>query len=840
MRNVLLIVGLILCYTMTSAQIIDDFQDADLNIAPTWFGMQSAFTTSNGALRSASTNPNASFYLSTQFGLNGDLTWNLKIKLLFNTSSLNYTDVYLMADSMNLAKSNNAYFVRFGGSQDEISLYKTFNKTTSKILDGTDAVLNSSNNNFELMVHRKGDTFTLSHLNLNTQKLTTEGLVEDKSFYQLPYCGIVIRQSTSTFFGKHYFDDLYIGPPVRDTIAPVLDSVKCLNSKSIGLYFNEPMDSWMMNKAERFHLNGERLQLDSMTNALDHSFWKLYVNAQLKPNFFYEMEIDSVGDLFKNLAFNINKSFICLEPSYPLAGDLLIDELMVDPEPSVGLPEREYIELRNVSNKFISLKNCSLRDPGSKIDLPPIVLFPDSFHLIYNGPSLNNSEDQVSLYYMDTLLHVVKYDLKTYQDPNKANGGYSIEMIDPHQICLKGNWKASVDVNGGTPGRVNSVDRRLPQDTAAPKITSMVPLDGPSFNLTFDELPDLTQSSSMSFYLNSMQLNPIVSVLNDTTLVVSVNSNIHTDSIYKLTIGGFMDCSGNRSSTYSYMIQWPTDSKVSDLMFNEVLFNPKSGGSDFIELFNNSNHVLNLKEHYIASIDDFGSYMEMYQLTEKDILLRPKEYVLISEDIAGVCKQYNCGTHSNIRLKVKQLPSMSDDYGRLSLVNVGGDVIDSMTYSAHWHFEKLDDKEGISLEKVNPMVKSGNKFNWHSAAFSSGFATPAKENSQFVHEIKTEKPISLSNNIISPDLDGKDDLCIIRYQLNEADAVCTAEVYDLSGQLIKSLLNHMTIGTEGQFAWDGTDNNGQIPATGIYVLLLELRYANGKSIKEHLTLILVN
>ncbi|HEY1045312.1 MAG TPA: lamin tail domain-containing protein [Bacteroidia bacterium] len=840
MRNVLLIVGLILCYTITSAQIIDDFQDADLNTAPTWSGMLSAFTTANGALKSNSNTANASFYLFTQFGLKGDLIWNIKIKLHFNTSSLNYTDVYLMADSMNLTKSVNAYFVRLGGSQDEISLYKTVNQTSIKILDGKDGILNSSSNNLELMVKRNGDTFSLSHLNLNSRLQAIEGSVYDASFDRLPYCGIVIRQSTSSFFNKHYFDDLYIGPPIKDSIAPRLDSVKCKNLKNIDLYFSEPLDSFFMIKTSLFNLNGNKIQLDSITGSSNNSVWKLNFKSQLKPNYFYEIAIDTVRDLYRNRNFNMSKEFVCIEAIEPLPGDILIDEIMADPEPSVGLPEIEYIELRNVSNHFISLENCSIRDPGFKMELPPIVLYPDSFFLIYNGPSLNNSGDHIGLYNNDTLLHELTYNLDTYQDLNKSNGGYSLEMIDPYQICLKNNWKASKDNRGGTPGKINSVDQRLPKDTSAPKIISVWPLESRGLKLIVDELPDIKKQKMIHFKFNSYFLNSEMIIQNDSTVWLNINAPIHPDSIYSIIINGLIDCSGNSSKPDSFYVQWPSNSIESDMVFNEVLFNPKSGGSDFIEFYNNSNHVLNLKELYIASLNDQGFYIEMYRISEADQFIHPKQFLMITESVEMICKQYNCGNSGCVKLKIKQLPSMPDDYGRLALVNAQGDFIDSMTYSVDWHFEKLDDKEGISLEKINPKVKSGSKFNWHSAAFSAGFATPGKENSQFIHEIKLESPITVSNKIISPNSDGNNDLCVIQYNLNAADVVCTAEVYDLSGQMIKSILNHKTIGNNGQFSWDGTDENNQIPNTGIYILLIELRYADGKISKEHLTLIVVN
>ena len=41
--------------------------------------------------------------------------------------------------------------------------------------------------------------------------------------------------------------------------------------------------------------------------------------------------------------------------------DVLIDELFPDPSPSVGLPNSEFLELKNNSGRAISLKNWKMQ-----------------------------------------------------------------------------------------------------------------------------------------------------------------------------------------------------------------------------------------------------------------------------------------------------------------------------------------------------------------------------------------------------------------------------------------------------------------------------------------------
>ena len=115
-----------------NAQIVDDFNDNDLNSAPQWFFGNASFTNLNGVLKSNSNIANSQFAISTVFNLSGELEWRLNVKLAFNTSSLNYIDFFMFADSLNLVKARNGLFVRMGGSTDEISLFKMVNGTETK------------------------------------------------------------------------------------------------------------------------------------------------------------------------------------------------------------------------------------------------------------------------------------------------------------------------------------------------------------------------------------------------------------------------------------------------------------------------------------------------------------------------------------------------------------------------------------------------------------------------------------------------------------------------------------------------------------------------------------
>src|SRR5687767_8777754 len=96
--------------------------------------------------------------------------------------------------------------------------------------------------------------------------------------------------------------------------------------------------------------------------------------------------------------------------------DIVIDEIMADPTPQVGLPNNEWIELRNTSAVAINLLGFRLVDlSGQSGPMPSYLLKPDSFVIVATGsavtamtafaptisvtsfPSLDNNGEQLSL-----------------------------------------------------------------------------------------------------------------------------------------------------------------------------------------------------------------------------------------------------------------------------------------------------------------------------------------------------------------------------------------------------------------------------------------------------------
>ena len=133
------------------AQLTEDFSDNNITNNPSWMGDDSVFTLLDVAgdlqLRSNKTIASSSFYLTTPSTQVTGGQWEFYTYLNFNTSSANYTDIYLTSNQANLLNTAiSGYFIRIGGTTDEISLFRKVAGVSTKIIDGVDGITNITNN----------------------------------------------------------------------------------------------------------------------------------------------------------------------------------------------------------------------------------------------------------------------------------------------------------------------------------------------------------------------------------------------------------------------------------------------------------------------------------------------------------------------------------------------------------------------------------------------------------------------------------------------------------------------------------------------------------------------
>src|SRR5690606_23280206 len=62
-----------------------------------------------------------------------------------------------------------------------------------------------------------------------------------------------------------------------------------------------------------------------------------------------------------------------------LPGEIIITEILADPSPSQGLPDAEFLEIYNRSEKEFNLNQLSISDAITTVKLPGVTMAPESY-----------------------------------------------------------------------------------------------------------------------------------------------------------------------------------------------------------------------------------------------------------------------------------------------------------------------------------------------------------------------------------------------------------------------------------------------------------------------------
>lgn len=568
-----------------------------------------------------------------------------------------------------------------------------------------------------------------------------------------------------------------------DSTPPAIVSVKYLVDVIV-IKFSEPVvpvgtvDGF---RAEFKQDSTATIYLTGLTNGLD-----------------YKIQLTDFVDHAGNAAAAKEFRFTYFIPHAVNPKDLIITEIMADPSPVVQLPEAEYLEVYNRSGNPVNLAGWRLEDPTTIAKLPSMIIMPDSYLLLTSTtnaskfskatgvssfPSLGNLSDRIVLRDSNGIvIDSIAYSLTWYRNSEKAEGGWSLELIDLNNPCgEEDNWTASDGSYGGTPGKVNSVNANKP-DVTPPIVLSVTPISDESILIAFNE--KLKDTGSISL--------PGTSRLRYRSIVHVLSERLQTRKLYSLTIANVSDCNGNRMDPVTLEFALPESPSPKDIIINEVLFNPRPGESDFVELYNRSEKYINLK----------GWKLTGKTINTSDHVMTPGSYYVLDD--------------SNM-----MMPSMPDNEGTVIVTDSNNVVIDQFTYNDNMHSPILSDTEGVSLERLSP---EGNE--WHSANASAGYSTPGSPNSSSRPVTVADQILTVKPEVINPS--GGDPFSQIFYHLDNGGVIANVEVVDLEGRVVKTLASNETLAAEGSFQWDGDRNGGGLAKSGYYMVWFQVFDLSGE------------
>ncbi|MBS1550640.1 MAG: lamin tail domain-containing protein [Bacteroidetes bacterium] len=552
------------------------------------------------------------------------------------------------------------------------------------------------------------------------------------------------------------------------------------------------------------------------------------------------------------LKFTLTLLFFVVSIS-EIRSQTVINELMYAPVS----PNKEWFELYNSGTDPVNIQNWKWRDaaatnPIRTITTSSVIIPPNSFALICEDTAnvraafpgitgillqsvgwnaLNNSGNENLVVYNSTGATV---DSLTYTNSwGGSSGGYSLERrIPTGPTNDQANWGTSIDPNLATPDRQNSLTPK-PFDLILKSFTisPLFPVAGQTLNMNF-VIKNIGINTANNFSLNLYNDINLDSTAQNSELITSkpYASLVSNDSlIYEYSISGidtgvkqyiakviYTDDNDTLNNKIIRRVNVSSSgSGTGGIVINEIMYDPLTNQSEWIEIYNSSGQSVNLKNW------KYKETSTTVTLSSTDLMMNPGDYFILAHDTSIYNNfGYLRTLQSNQHIKFTSSMSLTNTGETITITDSLNNTIDAVSYDPDWNNPNLSDTKGISLERINPGLASNDRSNWSSCAKPEG-GTPGFVNSIYTQNITSTSAVTISPNPFSPDGDGYEDFALIKYKLNVPFAQMRVKVYDIKGRLVKTLANNAVTGSEGTIIFNGFDDANQKLRVGIYILIIE-------------------
>ncbi|MBD3617806.1 MAG: lamin tail domain-containing protein [Gracilimonas sp.] len=506
--------------------------------------------------------------------------------------------------------------------------------------------------------------------------------------------------------------------------------VSALSESEILFLFSDNIEFATVS-TEDFTINGEVLAPSS--NITQPETNQLIVNLPTSlpsgPNLAVVSNIESVNGWI--IPQNTQAEFFVFDDYQ--SGDILINEFMKDP-PTGAV---EYVELKNISGKYLNLRDWRIGDNNSitSITGSDFVILPDSFTVIsadtvalsiFFGeanyvqtslPALNNSGDQIRLFDNNgTLADSLEYT------SDWGGEDVAIERRDATvSSTFRENWGDSPAENFGTPGLTNLVA----PDVTAPELLSIQRPADDQIQLSFSErLKESTARDSTNFTLSADGLSEPIPALQSATLATPSSITLQYEfdlpsepsgTAYELSVANQTDIFGNTAVEIplSFFVILYATADSADVFITEFMYSPATGFTDFIEIFNPTDSAYNLQDWTYN--DNAGNARA---ISDSEFTLAPNSHAVLAPD-STIAKSFPNITLADMGSRFANLNSTTPD--DIVLRNQSGTLIDSLTYAPSWGGRE------VSLERRSIDVPPLFQENWGESP-SDNFATPGAPN----------------------------------------------------------------------------------------------------------------
>jgi hypothetical protein len=105
-----------------------------------------------------------------------------------------------------------------------------------------------------------------------------------------------------------------------------------------------------------------------------------------------------------------------------------------------------------------------------------------------------------------------------------------------------------------------------------------------------------------------------------------------------------------------------------DILISEILFNPVAGGSDYVEIYNNSGKEISTNRLYLASRDNKLELTQIYPLSKSKRMFLPGNYLALTKDTSSVFPWFEIKCRECF-LQMEKFPSYNNDFDYVVLLD---------------------------------------------------------------------------------------------------------------------------------------------------------------------------
>ena len=852
MKKILLFTIFTLLFYLSNAQIWEDFNDGNFT---NWGGDVDSFTVNSSFQLQLNANGAGQAYLSIPLvltNLNEEREWKFWIRENFAPSNNNYARFYLLSDRNNLLDTAlHGYYLRFGEnlSNDAVRLFRQQGSVHTLLCSATEGAIANSFDIWVRVTRSVSGEWVIYCSGNGNSILKEETRCIDTAITSSNYLGLVCHY-TVTNRNRFFFDDIYCNAIYKDTIAPYITEITVNEAirNEITITFSEDVDSSALQNI-CYEINHQIGNPDSVTFS-STSLSKIIIryNTPLPANTSLSLRISNIADLEGNTMSDTVFQFRIYQSQL---FDIVISEIMAKPSPVVNLPDAEYVELRNRTNFPINLNGWRLQLGNTSRAMSNTIIDANGYALVTAASNVHLFSDYGTVATISAmqitdagqtirlsdnygnLVHFITFSDSWHENGLKRNGGWSLEMIDIHNPCEEqNNWSSSQNNKGGTPCKENSIAKNNP-DINNPQL-EMVAYEGDNkITVYFSEtmLPDKLLNKNSYQISHSMLIDSILSIANNLrSVTLALSDSLRPNLVYTLTVvDTLFDCVENIVPLQSFTtFGYATYPVENDIVINEILFNPLENGVEFVEIYNRSHKIIDLRTLRLSNFRNNGDMDTGRVVSPLGKQLFPQQYMVLTTKPEVVQNQYHCPKPENF-ICMNSLPNYANTRGTVILLrDIDLEVIDLFTYNEKMHYPLLRSYKGVSLERIHFDRKTQDEFNWHSAASTAGYATPGDKNSAFSENITQTSHFEVYPETFSPDGDGYNDNLNIAYSFPQAGYRASIYIYNVAGKRLRTLINNQLLETEGYFTWDGIIDGGIKASIGTYIILIEYWNLDGE------------